>query len=131
MRDKQKKKDRKKALADEATAAGPVPAADAGMSRASWHCSFKRTASYCAAGPLLTAVPPPVDPALTAATGHKRKGDKKREKAEINHEQASKKAKAIQEDPNTSTVYKSLFTTSEACKKQPRAHWVTYNPQYF
>jgi len=42
----------------------------------------------------------------------------------------TKKPHTIQEDPNASKVYKSLFTTSDAAKNQPKAHWVTYNPLY-
>ncbi|KRY21640.1 Protein RTF2 -like protein [Trichinella patagoniensis] len=38
---------------------------------------------------------------------------------------------SIQDDPKASKVYKSLFTTSDAGKAQPRGHWVTYNPLYF
>jgi len=40
---------------------------------------------------------------------------------------------SIQQDPTTSDLYKSLFTTSEAAKKKEKnkAHWVTYNPLYF
>ncbi|CAF5171285.1 unnamed protein product, partial [Rotaria magnacalcarata] len=39
----------------------------------------------------------------------------------------------IQQDPTTSHLYKSLFTTSEAAKEKEKnkAHWVTYNPLYF
>ncbi len=40
------------------------------------------------------------------------------------------KGKSIQKDPKASSVYKSLFTTSDAGKKQQSAHWVTYNPFY-
>jgi len=43
----------------------------------------------------------------------------------------TKKAKSIQEDPNASDVYKSLFNTCEKAKKQTQGHWVTFNPQYF
>ena len=43
----------------------------------------------------------------------------------------NKKAKTIQEDPSTSDVFKSLFTTSAKAKNQQKAHWVTFNPQYF
>lgn len=42
----------------------------------------------------------------------------------------SKKIKSIQEDPNTSDVYKSIFNTCEKAKKQQKAHWVTFNPLY-
>jgi len=40
-------------------------------------------------------------------------------------------ATAIQLDPTKSKTYKSLFTTSDRGKQQPRAHWVTHNPQYY
>lgn len=38
---------------------------------------------------------------------------------------------ALQKDPKSSNVYKSLFTSSEECKKKPEQHWITYNPLYF
>ncbi|VEL23742.1 unnamed protein product [Protopolystoma xenopodis] len=41
------------------------------------------------------------------------------------------KFRSIQEDPNASVVYKSLFTTSEQAKNHPKGHWVTYTPLYF
>jgi len=45
---------------------------------------------------------------------------------------ASKKSKSsIQSDPTTSDVYKSLFNTCDKAKNQTKAHWVTFNPQYF
>ncbi len=37
----------------------------------------------------------------------------------------------IQDDPTASDVYKSLFTSSDKAKNQQKAHWVTFNPQYF
>jgi len=40
-------------------------------------------------------------------------------------------ASSVQNDPNTSEVYKSLFTSHEKAKNQTKAHWVTFNPQYF
>ncbi|TPP67746.1 Protein RTF2 protein [Fasciola gigantica] len=40
-------------------------------------------------------------------------------------------AHSIQENPNVSSVYKSLFNTSEEAKRQPKSHWVTFNPLYF
>lgn len=43
----------------------------------------------------------------------------------------TKKIKSIQDDPNASEVFKSLFTSSSKAKGQQKAHWVTYNPQYF
>jgi hypothetical protein len=41
------------------------------------------------------------------------------------------KPKTIQDDPSASEVFKSLFNTHKTAKQQPKAHWVTYNPQYF
>nr|XP_022314754.1 protein RTF2 homolog [Crassostrea virginica] len=38
--------------------------------------------------------------------------------------------KSIQKDPSASTVYKSLFTSSNKARNQQSAHWVTYNPFY-
>jgi len=42
-----------------------------------------------------------------------------------------KKAKTIQDDPQATEVFKSLFNTHKTAKQQQKAHWVTYNPQYF
>ena len=41
-----------------------------------------------------------------------------------------KKLKSIQDDPKASSAYKSLFNSHETAKRQPKAHWVTYNPCY-
>jgi hypothetical protein len=46
-------------------------------------------------------------------------------------EEKGTKVKSIQEDPTASKAYKSLFTSSEKCKNQPKAHWVTHNPLYY
>ncbi|XP_041357172.1 replication termination factor 2-like isoform X2 [Gigantopelta aegis] len=46
-------------------------------------------------------------------------------------EDKSTKSTGIQEDPTTSTVYKSLFTSSDKAKNQQKAHWVTFNPMYY
>lgn len=43
----------------------------------------------------------------------------------------AKKPKTIQDDANASATYKSLFNTHATALNQPKAHWVTYNPQYF
>lgn len=43
----------------------------------------------------------------------------------------AKKSKSVQNDPNASNVYKSLFTSCDKAKNQQKAHWVTFNPQYF
>ncbi|XP_039276224.1 replication termination factor 2 [Nilaparvata lugens] len=37
---------------------------------------------------------------------------------------------SVAEDPNASSVFKSLFTSHKNAKQQTRAHWVTYNPFY-
>jgi hypothetical protein len=45
----------------------------------------------------------------------------------------SKKMKSdykISNDPEASTVFKSLFTSSDKAKNQTKAHWITYNPFY-
>jgi len=44
---------------------------------------------------------------------------------------AKKVKPSIQEDPATTDVFKGLFTTCERAKNQQKAHWVTFNPQYF
>jgi hypothetical protein len=43
----------------------------------------------------------------------------------------AKKIKSVQDDPNASSVYKNLFTSCDKAKNQQKAHWVTFNPQYF
>lgn len=42
----------------------------------------------------------------------------------------TKKAYSVAKDPQSSEVYKSLFTSHKSDKEQTRAHWVTYNPFY-
>ncbi|KAM3960877.1 replication termination factor 2 [Aphomia sociella] len=42
----------------------------------------------------------------------------------------TKKDYSVAKDPQTSEVYKSLFTSHKNDKQQQRAHWVTYNPFY-
>lgn len=37
---------------------------------------------------------------------------------------------SIQDNPKVSAALKSIFTTSESAKHQPKAHWVTHNPFY-
>jgi hypothetical protein len=60
---------------------------------------------------------------------HTHVDSKKTELKEL--ETQAKKTKSIQNDPNASKVYKSLFNTSDKAKQQSKAHWVTFNPQYF
>ncbi|OWR53411.1 hypothetical protein KGM_202213 [Danaus plexippus plexippus] len=42
----------------------------------------------------------------------------------------TKKDYSIAKDPQSSEVYKSIFTSHKSEKNQQRAHWVTYNPFY-
>ncbi|XP_008472467.1 protein RTF2 homolog [Diaphorina citri] len=42
----------------------------------------------------------------------------------------SKSTYSVAKDDNASSVYKSLFTSSDKAKSQTRAHWITYNPFY-
>lgn len=42
----------------------------------------------------------------------------------------TKKDYSIAKDPQTSEVYKSIFTSHKTDRDQQRAHWVTYNPFY-
>ncbi|XP_046372462.1 replication termination factor 2-like [Haliotis rufescens] len=46
-------------------------------------------------------------------------------------EEKAAKAKSIQEDPTASKAFKSLFTSSDRARNQPKAHWVTFNPMYY
>lgn len=42
----------------------------------------------------------------------------------------TKKNYSIAKDPQSSEVYKSIFTSHKTDQEQKRAHWVTYNPFY-
>ncbi|KAJ0182784.1 hypothetical protein K1T71_002153 [Dendrolimus kikuchii] len=42
----------------------------------------------------------------------------------------TKKDYSVAKDPQSSEVFKSLFTSHKDDKQQQRAHWVTYNPFY-
>jgi hypothetical protein len=66
----------------------------------------------------------------TAADGTSRSSGKQ-ESAPATTAGKDKKTKTIQDDPKASAVFKSLFNTHETAKNQQKAHWVTYNPQYF
>lgn len=37
---------------------------------------------------------------------------------------------SVQKDNGASEVFKSIFTSHQSDKEQPRAHWITYNPFY-
>ncbi|VDK33551.1 unnamed protein product [Taenia asiatica] len=71
---------------------------------------------------------PLTDPASSAS--------KKVKTEPVRDEEGDKKVAApvyasVQDDPNASSAFKSLFTTSEEARRQPKAHWVTFNPLYF
>lgn len=55
----------------------------------------------------------------------------KRKQDHVREDEKTKKVKTIQDDPTVSDVYKSLFNTHEKAQNQQKAHWVTFNPQYF
>jgi len=38
---------------------------------------------------------------------------------------------SISKDPSKSEAFKSLFTSHESHKQQPKAHWITFNPLYY
>ena len=42
-----------------------------------------------------------------------------------------KETGSVQNNPNLPPSVKSIFTSSEQAKQQPRAHWVTHNPLYY
>lgn len=42
----------------------------------------------------------------------------------------SKDSYSVANDPASTEVYKSLFTTHKDEQEQTRAHWITYNPFY-
>ena len=44
--------------------------------------------------------------------------------------QKESKIRTVQNDPKATKAFKSLFTTSEKAKNQPKGNWVTYNPFY-
>ncbi|XP_067679268.1 replication termination factor 2-like [Haliotis asinina] len=48
-----------------------------------------------------------------------------------NVEEKTAKVKSIQEDPTASKAFKSLFTSSDKARNQPKGHWVTFNPMYY
>jgi len=65
------------------------------------------------------------------ADGRKRKAhDASKSSKEKETKKTDKKLSSLQKDEKVSSVYKSLFNTHPTALNQPRAHWVTYNPQY-
>jgi len=62
------------------------------------------------------------------------KGDsaKKAKAAVGDSKQAATKGdkKTVQEDPTTSEVYKSLFSSHSSAQNKPKGNWVTYDPRY-
>lgn len=67
------------------------------------------------------------------ARGHFGSSKRALSSTELQQDPSYKKTKkdySIAEDPQSSEVYKSLFTSHADDKDQQRAHWVTYNPFY-
>jgi hypothetical protein len=58
------------------------------------------------------------------------KKNKASDVAKLTKEISEKKLSSLQKDKKVSSVYKSLFNTHPTALNQPKAHWVTYNPQY-
>ena len=71
----------------------------------------------------MTAAVPSVPAASAAAAAASSKASKS--------STGEKKLRTIQDDPQATEVFKSLFNTHKTAKQQQQAHWVTYNPQYF
>ncbi|CDS42654.1 protein of unknown function DUF602 [Echinococcus multilocularis] len=73
---------------------------------------------------------------FSSSTGLASSAAKKVKVESVGFEEEDRKAPApayasVQDDPNASSAFKSLFTTSEEARRQPKAHWVTFNPLYF
>jgi len=92
--------------------------------------SAATAAAVDAVPPLLTPIDsdtPPIVPPL-GKRGKRVAHGTKLEKLD----DAAKKAKpAMQQDPNTSSTFKSLFTTSQGAINQPKAAWVTHHSYYY
>ena len=68
---------------------------------------------------------------LATAAGSKPDGEKPAKKELKVGEKRKPDSKSIQDDPTVSKALKSIFTTSDAAKKQPAQHWITHNPLYY
>lgn len=67
------------------------------------------------------------------ARGHFGSSKRALSSTELQQDPSYKKTKkdySVAKDPQSSEVYKSLFTSHSNDKDQQRAHWVTYNPFY-
>ncbi|KAH7700570.1 hypothetical protein AAVH_32308 [Aphelenchoides avenae] len=67
----------------------------------------------------------------STAAGSKPEGEKMAKKELKVGEKRKADPKSIQDDPTVSKALKSIFTTSDAAKKQPAQHWITHNPLYY
>ncbi|KAI1704948.1 rtf2 RING-finger domain-containing protein [Ditylenchus destructor] len=66
----------------------------------------------------------------TDAKSKTKNGEKQEsDKAELG--QKRKQPQSIQDDPSVSKAVKALYTSSDAAKNQPTAHWVTHNPCFY
>jgi hypothetical protein len=62
---------------------------------------------------------------------------KKRKKSNTFGDQTQKTSKkstastlTVQEDPKTSEIYKSLFSSHKSAQNKPTGHWITFDPRY-
>ncbi|KAI1703105.1 protein RTF2 like protein [Ditylenchus destructor] len=61
----------------------------------------------------------------------KTKNGEKQELDKVELGQKRKQTQSIQDDPSVSKAVKALYTSSDAAKNQPTAHWVTHNPCFY
>lgn len=73
----------------------------------------------------------PSKPLATNQLSDENSSEEPKKKERRSDEEKKQPNQSIQQDPNATSVYKSLFVTSEEAKRQPKSHWVTYNPLYF
>jgi len=80
--------------------------------------------------------PAPKKPKLTAGVGASKQAFPDSTINELSirglvmDEEKLKSSYKVAKDPNATETFKSLFTSHDSCKQQPRAHWITYNPLY-
>ena len=68
--------------------------------------------------------------ATTNGASSKLIGASSAKSAKLVNGQKERTSQSVQKDPSATTAFKSLFTTSEKAKSQPKGNWVTYNPFY-
>uniref|UniRef100_A0A7E4VQH7 Replication termination factor 2 n=1 Tax=Panagrellus redivivus TaxID=6233 RepID=A0A7E4VQH7_PANRE len=83
----------------------------------------KKAAAKAENGETSTSSASTSKPSTSSKTSEKKKKTEKAPKRKAEY--------SIQDDPNVSKAVKSMFTSSEEAKNQPKAHWVTHNPLYF